>query len=70
MLDLGDEIGDLQPGRSADMVLFRPMEGSTLEAALARSDSPEDALGALITLAREESVAAAWVAGEPVHGRM
>jgi guanine deaminase len=70
VLGLEDEIGDLQPGRSADMALFRPLEGSTLEAALARSESAEDALGALITLAREESVAAAWVAGEPVHGRM
>jgi guanine deaminase len=70
VLGLQDEIGDLAPGRSADMVLLRPPEGSTLAAALARCDSPEDALGVLITLAREESVAAAWVAGEPVHGRM
>jgi hypothetical protein len=32
-------------------------------------DSPDDALGALITLAREDSVAGTWVAGERVHPR-
>jgi guanine deaminase len=69
-LGVADETGDLAPGRSADMVLLRPPEGSTLAAALARCDSAEEALGALITLAREESVAATWVGGEPVHSRM
>jgi hypothetical protein len=51
------------------MVLLRPPDGSTLAATLARCDSAEEALGALITLAREESVAATLVAGEPVHER-
>jgi guanine deaminase len=68
-LGLGDEVGDLTPGRAADMVLIRAPEGSTLEATLARSESAEQALGALITLAREESVVATWVAGEQVHPR-
>ena len=67
---MGDTVGDLTPGRAADMVLMRAPEGSALEATLARVDSPDDALGALITLAREESVAGTWVAGERGHPRM
>jgi len=66
-LGFGQRAGDLSPGLSADMVLLRPPEGSTLDATLARCDSAEEALGALITLAREESVAATWVAGDQVH---
>jgi guanine deaminase len=70
VLGLGDTVGDLTPGRAADLVLLRPREGSTLAATLARCDSAEQALGALITLAREESVAGTWVAGDQVHRRM
>jgi guanine deaminase len=69
VLGMGDTVGDLTPGKAADLVLLRPPEGSTLAATLARSESPEHALGALITLAREESVAATWVGGEQVHRR-
>jgi guanine deaminase len=69
-LGVGDSIGDLTPGRAADLVLLRPREGSTLAATLTRCESAEQALGALITLAREESVAGTWVAGEQVHQRM
>jgi guanine deaminase len=68
-LGLGDEVGDLTPGRAADMVLIRAPEESTLEATLARCESAEQALGALLTPAREESVVATWVAGEQVHPR-
>jgi guanine deaminase len=68
-LGLGDEIGDLAPGRSADLVLVRAPEGSTLEAVLANSPSPEGTLGALFTLAREECVAEVRVAGETVFRR-
>ena len=68
-LGLGEEIGDLAPGRSADLVLVRPPEGGTLEAVLAHSPSPEATLGALFTLAREECVAEVRVAGEPVFTR-
>jgi guanine deaminase len=68
-LGLGDSVGDLTPGREADFVLLRPPAGGTLEAALRRSDSPEQTLGALITLAREESVAEARVAGAAVYTR-
>jgi guanine deaminase len=65
-LGLGDEIGDLRPGRSADFVLLRPPPESTLEAVLRTSPSPEATLGALFTLAREDCVADVRVAGEPV----
>jgi guanine deaminase len=68
-LGLGEAVGDLTPGREADFVLLRPPPGGTLEAALARCDSPEQALGALFALAREECVAEARVAGAPVYTR-
>ncbi len=68
-LGLGDSLGDLAPGRCADFVLLRPPAGGTLEAALARSDSADDALGAVLALAREESVAEVRVAGSPVYTR-
>jgi guanine deaminase len=60
-----DEVGDLSPGRAADFVLLRPPAGSTLEAVLRHSDSPERTLGALFALAREESVVEVRVAGDP-----
>jgi guanine deaminase len=65
-LGLGDDVGDLSPGKSADFVLVRPPEDSTLRAVLERSESIEDALGAVFTLAREESVAEVRVAGQVV----
>jgi guanine deaminase len=68
-LGLDGEIGDLTPGKSADCVLVRPPDGSTLEAVL--TDSPDWAatLGAVFTLAREESVAEVRVAGDVVFSR-
>jgi guanine deaminase len=65
-LGLGDEIGDLSPGCSADFVLVRPPVGGTLHGVLAQSPSAEATLGAVFTLAREECVAEVRVAGEPV----
>lgn len=65
-LGLADEVGDLTPGKSADYVLVRAPEGGTLETVLRRADSPEEALGGVFTLAREESVAEVRVAGEPI----
>ena len=65
-LGLGDEIGDLSPGRSADFVLLRPPADGTLAAVLRESPSAEATLGAIFTLAREDCVADVRVAGEPV----
>lgn len=65
-LGLSDEVGALSPGLSADFVLLQPPAGSTLATVLERSESFEAALGALFTLAREESVASVWVAGRAV----
>lgn len=65
-LGLGDEIGALSPGRSADFVLLRPPPGGTLHTVLRHSPSAEATLGALFTLAREECVAEVRVAGNAV----
>ena len=65
-LGLGDEVGDFTVGKSADFVLIRPEERSTLAAVLERSESLEGAIGAVFTLAREESIAEVRVAGEVV----
>jgi guanine deaminase len=68
-LGLADTVGDLSPGKSADYVLVRPPPGGTLDVVLRRADSPEDALGAVFTLAKKESVAEVRLAGEPVYTR-
>ncbi len=65
-LGLAEEVGDLSVGKSADYVLVRPPAGSTLEGVLERADSVEEELGALFTLAREESIAEVRVAGRVV----
>jgi len=65
-LGLSGEVGDLGVGKSADFVLVRAPEGSTLAAVLERSESVEETLGALFTLAREESIAEVRVAGRVV----
>jgi guanine deaminase len=65
-LGLEDEVGDLAPGKSADFTLVRPPEGSTLQAVLERTESLEASIGALFTLAREDSIAHVRVAGKSV----
>jgi guanine deaminase len=65
-LGLADEVGDLSASKSADFVLMRPLPGSTLAAVLECSASLEEALGAVFTLAREESIAEVRVAGNVV----
>jgi guanine deaminase len=68
-LGLGEETGDLTPGRSADYVLVRPPEGSTLAAVLAAVPDWDARLGALFALAGEDAIAQVRVAGEPVYTR-
>lgn len=65
-LGLGEEVGDLCPGKSADFVLVRPEPESVLSAALARAESMEQMLGAVFTLARQESIQQVRVAGRVV----
>ncbi|TAK29539.1 MAG: guanine deaminase, partial [Chloroflexota bacterium] len=63
------EVGDLTPGKWADMVLVKPLPDSTLELALSHANSAEEALGALFTLAGEESVSEVYVAGSLAYRR-
>jgi guanine deaminase len=65
-LGLADEVGDLRPGRAADLVVLRPPAGSTLAAVWTHAGGLEDLVAAAFMLAREESVESTWVAGEPV----
>jgi guanine deaminase len=65
-LGLETEIGDFRPGKAADFVYLRPFEGSVLEAAVRRADSPVQALSSLFTLAGAETVREVRVAGDIV----
>jgi guanine deaminase len=68
-LNLGDTCGDFAPGKEADIVLLQAPPGSTLEAVLDHAPDWNATLGALFTLAREECVVEARVAGATVHTR-
>ena len=59
-----EDVGDFRPGRQADFVVIQPPKGSTLDATLRKSPTLELALGAIFTLAREESIQQVFVAGE------
>jgi guanine deaminase len=65
-LGLARETGDLSPGKSADYVYLRPVEGSPLSQVAAHADSAEDLLSAIFTLAGQESVQEVCVGGKPV----
>ena len=64
-----DTCGDLSAGKQADLVLLRPPKDSTLEAVLEEAPDWNAALGAVFTLAREESVVEARVGGDVVFAR-
>jgi guanine deaminase len=64
---LGDEVGDLQPGKAADLVYIRPPADSSLAEVLSRVQSMEESLAAIFTLAGPESVREVRVAGSVVH---
>jgi guanine deaminase len=66
-LGLSDTCGDLTAGKAADVILIRPPEDSTLAAVLEAAPDINAALGAVFTLAREECVVEARVAGETVY---
>ena len=68
-IGLGDVIGDLRPGRAADLVLIAPPAEAGLAAVLAHADGAEAVLGACLALARQAAIAETWVQGVPVHRR-
>lgn len=59
-----DNLGDFSVGNHADLVLVRPQPHSSLANVLAHSPSAEASLSAIFTLAREDCIAATYVAGE------
>ena len=59
---------EVEPQAAYD-VLISPPEGSTLTAVLRHTDSAEGVLGAILALAREESVAEVRVEGDVVFER-
>lgn len=69
LLGMDDLVGSLESGKQADFIVVSPPPESTLAAVIAQAGSSEQILGALITLAREESVASTWVAGREVYRR-
>lgn len=66
-LGLAEVIGDFQTGKVADFVYLRPPAGSVLAAAVARAESPERVLGALVTLAGPETIAEVRIEGAAVY---
>jgi guanine deaminase len=65
-IGLEHEIGDFQPGKSADFVYLRPPAKSPLQAVAAHAKSPNHLLASIFTLAGAESVQETWVAGSLV----
>ena len=68
-LDLQDEIGDFQPGKSADFVYILPAKNSPLAHVLERAEDFSTILGVLLTLADATSICEVRVAGERVYVR-
>ena len=65
-LGLDEEIGTLEPGRWADLVVLDPTATPVLEARHALSESLEDTLFALAILGDDRAVRATYVAGRRV----
>ncbi|WP_165363965.1 MULTISPECIES: guanine deaminase [unclassified Meiothermus] len=63
-LGLQGEIGDFGIGKAADLVYVKPPKGSSLEAVLRHAETPEQALGALFTMASEADIAQVYVDGK------
>jgi guanine deaminase len=68
-LDLSHECGDFGVGKRADLVLVRPIVGSTLAAVLRQRRSAEAVLGAVFTLGGEGDIAAVYLGGDAVVER-
>ncbi len=66
-LGLANQIGDFQPGKSADFVYLRPAPQSPLETVLGQAENPERILSTLFTLAGQETVREVRVEGACVY---
>jgi guanine deaminase len=65
-LGLGDQVGDLSPGKAFDAVCLRPVRGTALDIGLRHVDTAEEALGKIFALASDADVADVWVGGRQV----
>ena len=68
-LGVADEAGDFEAGKRADMIVVRPPADSLLETVLDRVETPVEALAAIFTLARAESVSEVYLAGALAYDR-
>jgi len=66
-LALDAEVGDFSEGKAADLLLLRPPEGSELAQVLQRTETLEQSLAAIFTLAGSESVREVRVEGQTVY---
>lgn len=64
---LDHEIGDFEPGKSADFIYLKPPAGSPLGAVAPHAASAESLLASIFTLAGAESVRETWVGGSVVY---
>lgn len=69
VLAMEDEIGDFGDNKSADFVVLSPPAGSVLEGRLKRTETPDQTLAALFTLAGTESVSEVRVGNDIVYRR-
>ena len=69
VLGLDDEIGSLEPGRWADIVVLDPRATPVLASRHELSETLEDVLFALMMLGDDRAVRATYVAGRRVHVR-
>ncbi len=66
VLGLDKIIGDFSNNKEADFVVIKAKQKSTLAQNLKHSNSAEDSLASIFTLAREESIKEVFVAGKSV----
>jgi len=66
-LALHDEVGDFSAGKAADLVLIQPPRAGELAQVLQRSESVEQSLASIFTLAGSESVREVRVEGQTVY---
>lgn len=68
-LALENETGDFTPGRAADFVYLQPARDSVLEAVLKRTETSDQILAALFTLADTKTIREVTVNGNVVFNR-